>query len=157
MFKFIAVTTLLIFNFPSLTKKVGTNQLIYGKWKVVESSLLPFEHISYCEKLGLNSIFEFIRPDIIRVYSHDSAVACNGIQKFGIRSDTLGVRENDFIFQYKLLKLTTDSLIIYSNRIPTYFYKEGRSYNKFGVDNDTLKIIREKGITIKLVKIDNGS
>ncbi len=128
---------------------------IIGKWKVINSNFSPFEHISFCEKLDIGSIFEFDKNGSIKVYQNENdKMNCNQTQSFWVDSSGLNIFEYDFSFKYELLKLNKDSLIIKTYEVPKYFFKKLVEQGK--TENDTTREIQKNGIIIKLSKLNNG-
>jgi len=124
---------------------------LIGKWKVIESNITPFEHISYCDKLDLLSIFEFDKYGVLRVYENEkNKNNCNEYQTFKIEDSKINIWEHDFGFDYQILKLDSDSLILKTDRILSYQYesKELKDFNNKIIDS-----ISEKGMIIKMIKI----
>ena len=136
--------------------RIKGGQQIFGQWKVVRCSFLPFAHNSFCTKLNLYSIFEFQTNGIVKVYENENAKSnCNNIQTFWIDSSGLNFFEYDFSFKYNLIKLTQHSLVINSKEVPQYLVKE--EFEKARrVENDTIKEILQKGITIRMTRVNNG-
>ncbi len=131
-----------------------SKSLINGKWKVINSTVLPFEHISYCEKLELNSVFEFKTDQTLNVYKSPKGKACTKDQTFKVRGKKLEILEWDMIFDYEIMKLTSDTLELKIKRIPSYFLAEG-ILNALNFEKK-LKEIKENGIIITLENIKNG-
>ena len=130
---------------------------IVGTWIVCKSNVLPFEHISFCEKLGINSVFEFDQQGNIRVYeSQEQKENCNQSQTFWVDSLGLNIFEYDFSYNYKVLKLTSDSLVLSTNRVPKYIYKEAFEKGRRDIENDVTREISKNGIVISFVKYKNG-
>lgn len=136
-----------------LPKTKQYSQLI-GKWKVINSSFLPFEHISYCDRLEVNSIFVFDKFGTITVYENESSKNnCNQNQSYWIENDKLNIFEYDFVFTYDVLKLTSDTLKLKTTNAPDYLYS-GELLSEPADSERNMKIdyIHEKGITITLMK-----
>lgn len=140
-------------NREKLPKTAQYIKLI-GKWKVTKSSFLPFEHPSYCEKIGLNSIFEFDEYGILKVYENDKTNRnCNRSQKFWILENELIAFEYDVGFPYEILKLTSDTLVLKSENIPDFLFKEDKIQTIQGLESDDIKFISANGIIITLRKV----
>ncbi|NRD20953.1 hypothetical protein HNV08_12925 [Winogradskyella eckloniae] len=133
--------------------KTEQYEKLIGKWKVTHSNFLPFEHPSFCERMELNSIFEFDEYGILRVYLNKKTKQnCNDYQKFWIDGTELIAFEYDVGFPYEILKLTSDSLIIKSKIVPTYLFKEENIKTVKDFEGDDIKFIRKNGIIITLKK-----
>ena len=91
------------------TEKKSESQ-INGKWKVISSTILPFEHISYCDKLELNSVFEFKTDGKLNVFESLDGKKCTKDQTFKVRGKKLGILEWDMAFEYEIMELTAESL-----------------------------------------------
>ncbi len=138
---------------PKKLPKTEQYEKLIGKWKVTKSNFLPFEHPSYCEEIGLNSIFEFDEYGILKVYeNHKTERNCNDYQKFWIDGTELIAFEYDVGFPYEILKLTSDSLIIKSEIVPAYLFKEEKIQTVKNLESDDIKFIRKNGIIITLEK-----
>ena len=141
---------------PEKLPKTEQYEKLIGKWRVTNSNFLPFEHISYCEKLEINSVFHFDEYGILKVYENDKKRRnCNQDQIFWIKDNDIIVFEYDFGFPYEIIKLTSDSLQIKTDRIPTYLYDNPTNQND--IDSITVKMefINENGIIITMEKIKN--
>lgn len=133
--------------------KTDQYEKLIGKWKVTKSNFLPFEHPSFCEKLELNSIFEFDEYGILRVYENGKSNRnCNNSQKFWIDGTELIAFEYDVGFPYQIIKLTADSLVIKSDIVPNNLYKEENVKTVKDLESDDIKFIRKNGIIITLEK-----
>ena len=145
--------TISIFCLVLISCNLNSNW-IYGKWKVVHSNQVPFEHISFCEKLYLNSIYEFRKDHTLYVYENLESQACiDGAQTFKLEKDKIEFFEYDMLFEFDLLILERDSIQLKINGIPSYFYE--LDWNIPEIENQANKI-EKNGITITLKKI-NGS
>ena len=128
---------------------------IFGKWKVVNTSYINFDHISFCEKLGVNSIFTFNKTGEVKVYTDNKASKnCNEIQQYWIDNGELVFFEYDFFFSYKIIKLSKDSLIFKTDHFPR-FLEDKISINDYlnGKRDSINEKIKRDGIIIKLEKI----
>jgi len=106
--------------------------------------------------MQLNSIFEFNEYGILRVYENEETERnCNDYQKFWIDGTELIAFEYDVGFPYKILKLTSDSLIIKSEIVPAYLFKEENIKTVKDLEGDDIKFIRKNGIIITLKKQKN--
>ena len=149
---FLALSGCNLFQKEELPKTDIYKKMI-GKWKVVNSSFLPFEHRSYCEKLSLNSIFNFDKYGTLKIYENQTSDEnCNDIQSYWIECDKLIVFEYDVGFDYEILKLTKDSLILKTNNVPEYLYSEENKNTKSDLNSKEVKNIQENGIIITLTK-----
>ena len=138
---------------PEKLPKTEQYEKLIGKWKVTKSNFLPFEHPSFCEKMELNSIFKFDEYGILRVYENEKTKRnCNDYQKFWIDGNEIIAFEYDVGFSYEILKLTSDSLIIKSEIVPAYFFKEENIKTAKDLQGDDIRFIRENGIIITLKK-----
>lgn len=127
---------------------------IYGKWKVINSTVLPFEHISFCEKLELNSVFEFKTDQTLNVYESLNGKVCTKDQTFKVRGKKLEILEWDMLFDYEIETLNSDTLKFKIDRTPNYFWTESNLNNKN--IQKKLEEIKNKGIIVTLIKIKNG-
>lgn len=139
-------------NFSSKFRNRQT-KLLTGKWKVVAASLLPFEHISFCKKLNLAASFEFNKNAQVKVFETDtSKQSCVTYQTFSADSSKITFQEGDMVFEYPLLKLTTDSLIFRNPYVPRYLIEQ---FTHASPDS-TIEAIKQNGVIVKLVKVNNG-
>jgi hypothetical protein len=127
---------------------------INGKWKVINSTILPFEHISYCDKLELNSVFEFKTDGKLNVFESLDGKKCTKDQTYKVRGNKLGILEWDMAFDYEIMKLSTDTLELKIDRTPSYFWSES-NLNDEKIKKE-LEKIKQNGIIISLEKIKNG-
>ena len=127
---------------------------INGKWKVINSTVLPFEHISYCKKLELNSVFEFKKDRTLKVYEKLNGKSCTKDQTFKVRGKKLVIIGWDMIFEYDIVELNTETLKLKIKRTPSYFWTE----SNLNDEEITKKLdeIKESGIILTLEKIKNG-
>lgn len=133
-----------------------TNDLI-GRWKVVESNLLPFEHISFCKDLGINSIFDFNESGILKIYKdQETNQHCNEKQLYWTDSLKLIIFEYDVGFDYDILKLDNDSLILRNYWYPDWIYNESTILDSIIEFKDEYKELKQTGIMTKLTKINGG-
>ena len=134
---------------PTVTK-------INGKWEVVNSSFLPFEHISFCDKLELGAIFNFQINGKLKVYNKGEKESCNDEQYFELDSTQIVIQEWDMIFNYEINKLSTDTLIFKINRIPSYMFEDSldvKIRSKINIDDPSFyRRIKTEGIIVELVK-----
>ena len=135
-------------------KEVIIESPINGKWKVINSTILPFEHISYCDKLELNSVFEFKKDRTLNVYETVNGKTCTKDQTFKVRGKKLVILEWDMVFEYNILELTSETLKLKIKRAPSYYWTES-NLNDEKIKKE-LEEIKENGITITLKKIKNG-
>ncbi|WP_159038659.1 hypothetical protein, partial [Brumimicrobium mesophilum] len=153
------ILTLLSCDFPKKPEKLPKTEQyekLIGKWKVIESNFLPFEHISFCEKLELNSIFEFDEYGILKVYENEKTKRnCNEYQIFWIDGNELVIFEYDVGFPYEIIKLTSDSLQIKTDNIPEYLYEKMTMKNALEFTSEEIKFIEKNGIIITMKKIKN--
>jgi regulatory protein YycH of two-component signal transduction system YycFG len=118
---------------------------IQGKWKVVNSEILPFEHISYCENLNIGSVFNFKRNNVLKVYeTKDSLKNCNEHQTYRVNTDSITVLESDFIFGYKIISHSTNNLVLASNRIDPKILKNLTKEQLDNIGTDGFKIYLER-------------
>jgi hypothetical protein len=131
---------------------------IQGKWRVIESNILPFEHFQSCGKLGINTIFEFDDLRKMKVYSNKNMKqVCSEIQTYGLNGNNdLVIMIYDFGISYEILKLTTDSLFLKTNKVPRDLYNKSKTLVKGDAELDKINEIKNNGIIIKLTKIKNG-
>lgn len=143
---------------PEKLPKTEQYEKLIGKWKVTKSNFLPFEHISYCKKLELNSIFEFDEYGILKVYENEKTQQnCNEYQIFWIDGNELVIFEYDVGFPYEIIKLTLDSLQIKTDNIPEYLYENMTIQNAIEFTSEKIEFIKQNGIIITLEKtLDNN-
>jgi hypothetical protein len=127
---------------------------IVGKWLVLNSTVLPFEHISYCDKLNLNSVFEFKKDRTLNVYEKLEGKTCTKDQTYKVRGMKLVILEWDVAFEYEIKKLTSDTLQIKIERTPSYFWTETDLSDR--IVKEKLEDIKENGIIVTLERIKNG-
>ena len=139
---------------PEKLPKTKEYEKLIGRWKVTESNFLPFEHPSFCEKLELNSIFEFDQYGVLKVYENEkNKHNCNDYQIFWIEKNELIVFEYDVGFPYEIIKLTNDSLQVKSDNIPNYLFSGEKIQTVSDYKSDEIKFIQENGIVITMKKI----
>lgn len=139
---------------PEKLPKTEEYEKLIGKWVVTKSNFLPFEHPSFCEKLELNSIFEFDEYGVLKVYENEKAKHnCNDYQIFWIDGNELVVFEYDVGFPYEIIKLTSDSLQVKCDNIPDYLFSEEKTQTVSDFESDEINFIRENGIIITMKKI----
>ena len=138
----------------SMTIEKDSTQSILGKWLVVNSTILPFEHISYCEKLYLEAVFEFTADHTLNIYDSLNGKTCTENQTFKVQGNKLGIVESDMAFDYKIEKLTSDSLQLRIKRIPNYFWTEANLNDQ--EIKEKLEEMKENGILVTLENIKNG-
>jgi hypothetical protein len=127
---------------------------INGKWKVINSTILPFEHISYCDKLESNSVFEFKIDGKLNVFESLDGKKCTKDQTFKVRGKKLGILEWDMAFEYEIMELTVESMKLKIKRTPSYYWTES-NLNDEKIKTE-LEEIKENGIILTLEKIKNG-
>ena len=137
----------------------NTNSKLNGKWLVVKSSFVPFEHISYCEKLEIGSIFNFEDNGKLIVFNNGEKINCNQEQFFELDSNKVRIQEWDMFFTYEIEKLNSDTLVFIIKRIPSYIFEDSidiaiTSEIKIDDPNFYTRIKRE-GIKIELLKKDD--
>ena len=153
----VIILTLLSCDLSKKHKKLPKNEQyekLIGKWKVTNSNFTPFEHISYCEKLELNSVFKFDEYGVLKIFENGIKKRnCNGDQRFWIEKNELIIFEYDFVFPYEIIKLTSDSLQIKTERIPQYLYENMTIQNASEFTSEKIEFIKNNGITITLEKL----
>jgi hypothetical protein len=122
---------------------------IEGKWKVIETSFSYFEHPSECNSLGINSIFEFDNGNF-KIYKDESSGNCLTYpQTYKIDSTTIWICEIDMVFDYKIIKMTHNELILNSSIIvPRSLFDKHISD-----DTDLVSRLSRDGITIKMRRL----
>lgn len=144
-------------SFNNLISIELTKSLI-GEWKVVESNLLPFTHISFCNDLGINSIFEFNKDGSLKVYRKIFDICnCNWEQSFWTDSLNLVIFEHDVGYTYEILKLKNDTLILKNTHLPDELYKNRENIQDTIELKESYKGLEKDGIIIKLTKITGGN
>lgn len=104
---------------------------IHGKWIVYKSDYLPFEHISYCENLNVNSIFEFKSDNILKVYTNaNDTENCNQKQTYKLYENKINILEDDMLFDYEIIKKSKDTLIIKPLHLPNSMWNRAKSKNE---------------------------
>lgn len=147
-----ALTLITIFIGCSTSEKITTNnnktkdQLIVGKWNVVASNVIPFEHPSFCEKLELNSVFEFKKDHSLNVYEKEKGKKCTTQQQYSIYQENLKMIEGDMVFMYEIKSLTSDTLKLRISALPDYFN------NKPNQTEKNLEQIKKDGVLLTLIK-----
>ena len=122
---------------------------VEGKWQVVNSTYLPFRHISFCDSLYKKSVFEFTEEKKLNVYKLYNGILCSERQTYNVSSDRITILEHDMVFYYYIKKLTSDSLVFSIKTSLNYIYRD----NKLN-DQERQKLIND-GIEITLVKLNN--
>lgn len=120
-----AFMLLLIFGCMNSKTQIleSSSNMLNGKWEVIESSFAPFEHVSFCEKLEIGSIFSFGREGSLKVYNNGDSKNCNGEQFYELDSNLIQIQEWDMLFNYELEKLVSDTMIFRIRRIPSHIYE----------------------------------
>ena len=90
--------------------RITGDTIIIGKWIVVKSSKLPFEHASYCYELNLNCVFEFGEFGNLNVYEELNKGRCTRKQTYKVVDTILGITESDMFFKYTIETITSDTL-----------------------------------------------
>jgi len=144
-----AALTLLFFGIMSGCS--GSNKYsIVGKWEVIDADLLPFEHISFCEKLNKGAVFEFRGNGVLRVFeSKDSPTNCNDKQSYKRSGKSLQFREWDMIWDYEVLEIGEDILRFRIDRVPEYIYSE----DTLIIDEGRIDRISKNGNVIQLKRL----
>lgn len=128
-------------------EKTETNEWITGKWKVKNADLLPFEHISFCKKLDVNSIFEFTKNGVLKVYySKSEQEHCNQNQNFSIENNRIVVKEDDMRSDYDIISKSKSELVLKSTHIPS------EMYDKNNLPEKDFQNLTQNGFKIYLVK-----
>ena len=124
---------------------------LIGQWTVTASDFSPFEHLSYCTSLGVDSVFDFDKYGLMKVYGDQQTnEACSENQKYWIKKDKLVIFEDDFGFDYKIVSLTTDKMILHTDHIPTYLFENDQNDEKKTAD---IAQLQNTGITIQFSKV----
>jgi hypothetical protein len=134
--------------------KVDLQKKIQGTWKVYNSTYLPIEHSSFCKYLMLNSIFEFLPDSTLVVRDTMNAIPCNRDlpQRYFVKDSIIKFMEWDMMFDYTLLRLTSDSLKFRINRIPSMMYV--RDYLDTADHKREVEFYKKNGIVVSLVRIN---
>ncbi|MCO6499441.1 MAG: hypothetical protein J5I47_03570 [Vicingus serpentipes] len=142
------ITTIACNSSEKVIHSNGTSKTpsLMGKWEVVEANIIPFEHISYCEKLDLGTVFEFQKDSALHVYPKAGEKACTTDQVYRISKGNLQITEIDMVFIYNIETLTSDTLKLKMNRVPSYF---DTMKHPESVDVAQLK---KEGVKLTLVK-----
>lgn len=131
------------------TSEKNVSSKIVGRWKTIDSEIIPFGHISYCENLRLNSVFEFKDDGKLGVYINEKALTpCNGEQTYKMRGKQLQIVEDDMIFDYVVPKLTVDSLVLIIKHIPIDMLRN------MDISENQLQHIKKNGFQLTLLKTD---
>ncbi|NVK03906.1 MAG: hypothetical protein HWD92_03750 [Flavobacteriia bacterium] len=126
-------------------------QLILGKWIVVHSTYTPFEHVSYCDSLTEDAVFEFRKDRTLLVYASPGDTNCNQSQSYAIDERRIEMLEYDMLWNYDILKLSNDSLKFRINRIPNSFWTtQGLSDSAMYA---RMMELRDEGIVVTLAKL----
>ena len=124
-----------------------TNDWIIGKWKVTSSDFLPFEHISYCENLNINSIFEFSENGNLKVYtSENDKKNCNETQSYRVEKNKIVILEFDMLFEYEIISKSNNELKLRITHFPNSMY------DKIKLTETELENVRKNGFKISLSK-----
>jgi len=122
------------------------NSPLIGKWEVIQANITPFEHISFCEKLGLGAMFEFQKDSVINVYPKAGKKVCNRDQVYWIWKGNIRITEIDMVFLYKIEMLTTDTLKINMNQVPHYFNSMKHA------EDVNVEELKKEGVQLTLIK-----
>ena len=124
-----------------------TNNWIIGKWKVTSSEFLPFEHISYCENLNINSIFEFSENGNLKVYtSENDKLNCNQTQSYRVEKNKIVILEYDMLFDYEIISKSNNELKLRITHFPNSMF------DKIKLSKTELENVRKNGFKISLSK-----
>ena len=124
-----------------------TNDWIIGKWKVTNSDFLPFEHISFCENLDINSIFEFSENGNLKVYtSENDKKNCNETQSYRVEKNKIVILEYDMLFEYEIISKSNSELKLRITHFPNSMY------DKIKLTETELENVRKNGFKISLSK-----
>ncbi len=125
----------------------GKNDWIIGKWKVTNSDYLPFEHISFCENLNINAIFEFSDNGNLKVYSSENDKKnCNETQSYRVEKNKIVILENDMLFEYEIISKSKSKLKLRVTHFPNSMY------DKVKLTENELENVRKNGFKISLSK-----
>lgn len=147
-----AFLLLLIFSCMNPKTQIlkSSSNILNGRWKVIESSFAPFEHVSYCDKLEIGSIFSFGTDGSLKVYNNGNTENCNGEQFYELDSNFIQIQEWDMLFNYELEKLVSDTMIFRIRRIPSHIY-ETENINTI-LSSSIYQGLITDGIKVTLVK-----
>ena len=120
---------------------------IIGKWKAFDSNIIPFTHPSSCKKLDLNTVLQFDLNGVPKLFPSSKDTNCILYQNYFIKDSLLVFNELDMQFSYDILKLSKDTLIIRSSKIPYYFFETESKKQK-----QILETIKKEGIIISFKK-----
>ena len=112
MKKLLTILTILIIAAGCGDEEYYSHEIV-GKWIVTESTQIPFEHISFCEELGINSVFEFDNKGMLYVYKDINSNSCNQEQSYTIEDNNISILEWDMGFDYEILMLDSNKLKLY--------------------------------------------
>jgi len=160
-FTFILATIILLGSCKNSTTNVldETNSKLNGKWEVVKASFVPFEHISFCEKLMIGAIFNFENNGKLTVFNKGEKSNCNQEQYFELDSNIIRIQEWDMLFNYEIEELNSDSLVFVIKRIPSYIFEDSLDIViESGIkidDPNFYSRIKKEGIKIELAKRDD--
>jgi hypothetical protein len=127
---------------------------VQGTWQVRGTTHQPIEHKSFCKHLMLNSIFEFLPDSTLVVRDTMNAIPCNRDwpQRYFMVDSTIRIREFDMLFEYKLLRLTSDSLRFRIEETPSMFYlREDIDSEEWKKE---LEFYKKNGVVVSLVRIN---
>jgi hypothetical protein len=128
-------------------ERITKTEWIIGKWKVTNSDFLPFEHISFCENLNINSIFEFKEDGILKVYNSKSeSKNCNETQSYRIEKNKIVILEYDMFFEYEIISKSKNKLTLRIAHFPNSMYEKNKLSEKY------FENIIKNGFKIYLIK-----
>lgn len=132
------------------------NHAIVGSWIVTGSNIIPFDHISFCKDISLNSVFEFDENGCLRVVDSKTGAYCNTeiSQSYHVKGNVLKMSECDMLFEYKIQKLNSDTLVLRIDRIPEHYYTD-TIQNEIKMENE-LREISTNGINVTFVRLKRG-
>ena len=143
----------------SIDKQIEIQNDLIGKWEVFNSTFLPFEHISFCDTLGIGSTFNFKSNGELEVFYPDKKANCNAQQNFELDSNYIRMQEWDMLFNYEIIKLNSDSLSFKIRRIPSYVFEDSLEVviksEIQPTDQNFYTRIKKEGIVVNLMKIDD--
>jgi hypothetical protein len=122
---------------------------IEGRWQVIETSFYYFKHPSSCDSLGINCIYSFDNGKF-ELFKDNNFISCLVYpQTYRIDSSAISFCEIDMVFDYKIIELSRNELVLNSFQIvPTSLY------SRLKMDSTDLPYrLSKEGITLKLKRI----
>ncbi|MEN2401730.1 hypothetical protein GKZ90_0018220 [Flavobacterium sp. MC2016-06] len=150
IYSLIVLSIFLVVSCKNRNEKSIKNEWLIGKWIVTNSDFLPFEHISFCENLNINSIFEFSEDGILKVYnSNKEKKNCNDAQSYHVEDNKIVILEYDMLFEYEIISKSQKELILRVKHFPSSMYNNNIKFSEKDFNN-----VRKNGFKIYLSKVN---